>query len=65
MGKVMNVILANDADRNDDDEEEFLVEEKPKDDLDLKTEDYCSTLRDETLEAASRFKELIQQKAMI
>ena len=34
-------------------------------DLDLKSEDYCSTLRDETLEAASRFKELIQQKAMI
>jgi hypothetical protein len=34
---VTNVILAGDAD-GDDDEDDFLVEEKPKDDLDLKTE---------------------------
>ena len=52
MGKVMNVILANDADRNDDDEEEFLVEEKPKDDLDLKTE---SMLPDNEVGIASSF----------
>ena len=52
MGKVMNVILANDADRNDDDEEEFLVEEKPKDDLDLKME---SMLPDNEVGIASSF----------
>ena len=35
-GKVANVILAG---SEDDDENEFLVEEKPKDNLDLLTED--------------------------
>ena len=36
-GKVSNVIIAGDDDK-DEDEDDFLVEEKPKDDLDLKTE---------------------------
>ena len=48
----MNVILANDANRNDDDEEEFLVEEKPKDDLNLKTE---SMVLDNEVGKASSF----------
>lgn len=36
-GKVANVIVAGD-DKDDDDGDEFLVEEKPKDNLDLLTE---------------------------
>ena len=37
-GKVANVIIAGDDREDDDDGEDFLVEEKPKDDLDLLTE---------------------------
>lgn len=37
-GKVANVIVAGEDDKDDDDGDDFLVEEKPKDTLDLITE---------------------------
>ena len=37
-GKVANVIVDDGNNDNDDDADEFLVEEKPKDNLDLDTE---------------------------
>lgn len=45
-GRVANVILAGDDKDDDDDGDEFLVEEKPKDDLDFLTENTGSLQAD-------------------
>ncbi|TRY80991.1 hypothetical protein TCAL_08853 [Tigriopus californicus] len=62
-GRVANVILAGDEKDDDDDGEEFLVEEKPKDDLDFLTENSGSLQADpEALQSgAQEHGGLVQQ----